>query len=515
MKPLYVTALFALLCACPTAGSAAPPSRPVEQPTRTISIFVNGQQVGEDTPAVVRDGRLLVPLRAIFEALAVAVTRSGDTLTARLPVGTLSLTVGSERARIDDRVVTLEAPIVEVDGTTYGPLSLLKAAFGANATYDQHGTKVEIVSALIGRTTGGAEQRAGGGTTVNGTIAAIDALSAPPSITVTLGAESRTISLNSDARITIQDVTVHSQVKSTLDQLRVGDRVAVLLAADGRVVEVDGFYSSDSGTLSAVSPIAVVMANGKVVQPGRTTDISLNGSSAVLADLHVGDYVTVRRNPETGEIRQIIASRTVTGPPTAAPVAADVKITAFTISVSRPLRAGESFDITLQGTPHGHASYDIGDYLSALPMREETAGTYVAQFTIPDRFNVAQVPIFGHLSVGSSEARRAEAATTLSAATVPPQIPEVAPPPGQVVDNPRPSIYATFVAPSQLAIVPASINLSLNGHDVTSAATRTASFIAYTPGVDIPDGDVRVVVRVTDAAGNTTTRSWTFTIKTR
>ena len=47
---------------------------------------------------------------------------------------------------------------------------------------------------------------------------------------------------------------------------------------------------------------------------------------------------------------------------------------------------------------------------------------------------------------------------------------------------------------------------------MTSAATRTSSFITYRPGVDLPRGEVDVTVKVTDAAGNTASRSWTFTI---
>jgi hypothetical protein len=256
----------------------------------------------------------------------------------------------------------------------------------------------------------------------------------------------------------------------------------------------------------------VVLQSGKVIQPGRSSDITLNGASAAPGDLRVGDFVTVRRNPETGEIRQIIASRAVSATPTQQPVAANVAVKSFSISATRPLRAGESFDVVLEGTPGGRASFDIGDYVADVEMHEAVSGTYRGSFTIPDRFNVTQVPIYGHLRVGASSAPRTEASSTLSAATIPPQIPEVAPPPGETVNNVRPSIYATFVAPSAIAINASSVTLIVNGHDVTSSATRTATFITYRPGVDLPRGDVQVTVKVADAAGNTASRSWTFSI---
>ena len=496
------------------AAAAAAPSPPpaVESPIRSIALVVNGAVVQTDTPPRVEEGRLLVPLRAVLDSLALAVTREGSSISIRLPAGTVALTVGSNHVGVDGKDYALDAPVLEFNGSTYAPLQLFKVALGANANYDQRGAKVTIVSALIGRAAGAEEQRSDGGTTLNGTLAAIDTNSAPPALTVTLGAQTRTISVNSDARVSVEDVTVHSQVKAQLSDLRVGDRVAIRLTKDGRVVDIADFYSSDSGTLSAVSPIAVVLQSGKVVQPGRGSDITLNGAAATLADLHVGDFVTVRRNPETGEIRQIIASRAASATPTQQPAAVDVAVKSFTITTTRPLRAGESFDAILIGTPGGHADFDIGDYVQGIDMRETAPGTYRGSFTIPDRFNVTQVPIYGHLHIGAGSAPRAEATTTLSAATLPPQIPEVAPPPGEAVNNVRPSIYATFVAPSAIAINASSVTLIVNGHDVTSSATRTASFITYRPGADLPRGEVDVTVRVADAAGNTASRSWNFTI---
>jgi hypothetical protein len=50
---------------------------------------------------------------------------------------------------------------------------------------------------------------------------------------------------------------------------------------------------------------------------------------------------------------------------------------------------------------------------------------------------------------------------------------------------------------------------------VTGSSTRSSSFITYAPGIDYPDGPVTVTVRVSDAAGNASTRSWSFAIKTR
>ena len=490
---------------------------PVERPIRTIAVEVNGEPLASATPAQVIGGRVLVPLRDVFAALGLSLARAGQTITAQTPTGNVTFAVGTPNATINGKAVTLDSAVQDVAGTTYAPLGLIVAAFGAQAHFDQRGSRVEIVSSSLGRTSGAERQREGGGVDVQGVVSAIDSDSSPPSITVVRGGTSRTISLTSDAKIWTEDVTIHSQSRGALGDVRVGDAVHAILTRQGRVVAIFDYYRSTSGTITALSPSAIVLETGRVVLPTVATEITLNDAAAHFTDLRSGDYVTVRRNPESGELRSIVATRKLAGPPPVAPPkgapASNVAIANVSLSTERPLRAGENFDVILKGTPGGRAAFDIGDYLQNLQMRESAPGVYVGRFTIPDRFNLAQVPIYGKLSVGASSAPRTEAAQTLSATTTSPAIGEVAPPSGQTVNNIRPSIYATFNAPTEVEIDAASASLVVNGHDVTSSATRTNNFITYSPGVDLGQGPVTVVVRVSDAAGNTSTKSWTFTIK--
>jgi hypothetical protein len=498
--------------------AAAPRAEQIEKPVRTIAIEINGEVLSTGTPPRVVGGRLLVPLRDVFDALGIVVRREGSVISARLPTGSVSFTVGSYEATVDGRPVSLDTPVVDLDGTTFGPLKLLVAAFGAEANYDQKEERVEIVSAYIGRNNVAEQQRAGGGTDVQGVIAAVDADSQPPALTVVRGGTSRTISITSDAKIWTEDVTIHTQLKGDFSDIRVGDAVHAILSPDGRVVSVFDFYKSTSGTLTAIAPTAFVLENGRVVTPAATTEISLNSAAAKVTDLRVGDFVTVRSNPESGELRAIVATRPLSADVTPSPqpgTPAPTKIQSVDLSVDRPLRAGETFDVVLRGTPGGHATFDIGDYLTGLEMKEQSPGVYTGSYTIPDRFNITQVPVYGRLSVGGNDAPRAEATQTLSAATTPPAIGEVAPPQGQTVNNTRPSIFATYAAPTEIAINPSSVTIVVNGHDVTSSATRSTGFITYSPGVDIPEGPVNVVVRVSDAAGNTATKTWTFTIRAK
>jgi hypothetical protein len=123
--------------------------------------------------------------------------------------------------------------------------------------------------------------------------------------------------------------------------------------------------------------------------------------------------------------------------------------------------------------------------------------------------NFARAPIFGRLNVHGSDAPQAESSATVTVATEPPSIVDFAPDNGSTVNSSRPSIYATF-ASGTVEVNASSEKLEVNGHDVTSSSTRTRRFIHYTPGVDFAQGPVRVTVTVSDDAGNTARKSWTF-----
>ena len=514
-----------VICFCVQSAMASarpvPVSRetPAEKLVRPIAIIVNDTPLDTDTPPRVIGGRVLLPMRDVFGALGIAIERDGDRISAKLPTGSVSVSVGSMYATVNGKSVSLGTQVLEVKDAVYVPLELLIVAFGVQASYDQRGAKVDIVSDYVGRQSGAEQARADGGSDVQGVISAIDGDSVPPSLTVVRGGTSRSISITSDAKIWTEDVTIHSQIRGQLTDVRVGDAVHAILQHDGHVISVFDFYKSTSGAVAAVSPSALVLESGHVVTPSGNTEIQLNSLDAKLGDLHPGDFVTVRSNPESGELRQIVASRTLAAQAaTATPqpgTPGPATIASVTTTLTRPLRVGESFDVTMHATAGGHASFDIGDVLTDQPMRESSPGIYTAHFTVPDRFNVTQLPVYAKLTVGASSAPRTQAPQTLSAATTPPAIGEVEPSSGQTVNNTRPSIYATYSAPTDIPINQSSITLEVNGHDVTSSSLRTTTFVNYSPGVDLPSGPVTVTVRVSDSAGNFATKTWTFTIQTR
>jgi hypothetical protein len=522
-RSLAAAVIAGLLAGAGPLDAAVPTPQPKATPGRlpavetSIAMAVNGEELPRDpAPRIVGKGggTIVVPVVKIFSALGIAVQRTGDVIVASAPGKRIVLHVGSAQAEIDGQPVTMEQPATRIDGTTYVPLRFVADSLGAQVTFNARASRVEVVSSLVGRNPG-LEQRSDGGTSqIVGTVSAVDLNSAPPSITLERGPDVRTIALTSDAKVELQDVVARTSTTGVLADVHPGDAASVLILRNGHVESVIVRYASRSGTIAAVSPTQFVLNTGFILSPDKSTVITLDGAPAALTDLAVGDTVVVRLNPDTNEKREIIVSRLAMTPPApGASAAPGPTVTSLTIAAPKPeMRAGDAFDVTLRGTPGGRATYDIGAYVVAQPMTETAPGTYTAHYVVPEGVNFGQTPVFGRVSVDGVASPRIAAATSIAVSNTSPQIVDIAPTGGQSVNNNRPSIYATFRSPVDVGINSSSVTIGVNGLDVTSAATRTDQFVTYSPGVPLADGPVTVVVRVSDRAGNTQTRSWSFTI---
>jgi hypothetical protein len=131
-----------------TGSSIAPTSPAATQPpfSDEIIVIVNGEAIVFDQPPIIENGRTLVPLRAIFEALGARVEwdaklqivyadRSDVSVT--LPIGSTTMYRGFEE-------VTLDVPAKIVGGRTLVPARAVAESFGADVTWDQSTRTVTI-----------------------------------------------------------------------------------------------------------------------------------------------------------------------------------------------------------------------------------------------------------------------------------------------------------------------------------------------------------------------------------
>ncbi len=499
-----------ILAALLLVGALGLAPRPVPSGPPPIAIVINGVVLPLQPPPVVRRDLLYVPVRRTIEALGLAFERRGRLISTEVGAQTVSLTMGSRVAHVDGRPVLLDAAPFEIHDVLYAPLRFFTDVLGAQARFDRKTRTVTIVAQLVGRASSGIAQD-GSGVERFGTVTAVDVDSDPPTLTLSVNASVRTISISRNALVEMHDVDANVTVPGELADIRPGDFARVFTSKAGHVTRVVDAFGSHNGAIAAVAGDRFVLADGHVIVPSRTTQISLNGVPAQIGDLQVGDRVTVRYNVETNEVRSILVSRSVAQ---ASPSDGGPRIASVTLGADHPLRARDRVRVTLRGTPGGAATFDIGPYVRNIAMSGGADGVYAGSYTLPNGVNFTDVPIIGHLRVGAADAPDAQAPTMLSAASSPPGIADFAPSAGAVVNSDRPAIYATFVADA-VPVNPSSIMLRVNGHDVTAECVRTASYIQYMPAHAYRNGPVKVVVRVADRAGNVTTRSWSFTIRTR
>lgn len=109
-----------------------------------VKVTVNGTVLNE--PPRLVDGRVLVPLRAIFEAVGAKVNFAGGVIEANGRGHKVVLKLGDNQATVDGRPVTLDAPAQSFDGKTMVPLRFVATSFGAKVMWDPTTRLISIES---------------------------------------------------------------------------------------------------------------------------------------------------------------------------------------------------------------------------------------------------------------------------------------------------------------------------------------------------------------------------------
>ena len=291
-------------------------SAPALSQARPITISINGTAVSMNPPPRFANGVLLVPVRKTIEALGLTFERRGKNITTQAGSKTVLLTVGSRTAQIDGQNVPLGTPVVEIDNVLYAPLRFFTGVLGAQAQYDKKTNSVTISSQLVGKSAAGMVS-SGGQIVRFGSVAAVDVLSDPPTLTLGYNATIKTIPISRNAIIEMQDVNANVATPGELGDVRPGDFARVEMKKNGSVERVVDAFGSRSGRIAAVAGNQFVLDDGHVIGAGRTTEIALNGKAASFSDLLPGDVVSIRYNVESNEVREILASRSVAAAPAA------------------------------------------------------------------------------------------------------------------------------------------------------------------------------------------------------
>lgn len=112
-----------------------------------ISVYVNGRKVAfADVKPENINGRVLVPLRTISNELGAEVLYNEDTKQIDIIKGEkkIQLTLGAAEGRVDDEVLTLDAPPMVIEGRTMVPVRFISENMDAFIEWDEIAKSVHI-----------------------------------------------------------------------------------------------------------------------------------------------------------------------------------------------------------------------------------------------------------------------------------------------------------------------------------------------------------------------------------
>ncbi|RJQ31962.1 MAG: copper amine oxidase N-terminal domain-containing protein [Peptococcaceae bacterium] len=113
-----------------------------------IKVFCDGLKIVFDVPPVIKEGRTLVPVRALTEALGATVDWNAETRVVTIIKGdiTVVLTIDDEIAVVNGREVPLDVPAGIENSRTVVPLRFVSETFDLKVQYYAEGGIVTINS---------------------------------------------------------------------------------------------------------------------------------------------------------------------------------------------------------------------------------------------------------------------------------------------------------------------------------------------------------------------------------
>ena len=122
------------------------------RPDSEIAVNLNGEWMQFDVDPILLNDRTMVPFRAIFEALGCTVTWDDENQTAigNRNGATIKLPIGSEKVSVSGKYVVLDQPAVLKDGRTLVPLRFVAEALGAQVKWTDSTQTVSIIASVPG-----------------------------------------------------------------------------------------------------------------------------------------------------------------------------------------------------------------------------------------------------------------------------------------------------------------------------------------------------------------------------
>ena len=111
---------------------------PTSFASEEISVKINGETLIFDVPPQIVDGRTMVPMRTIFEALGASIEWYGETKTiiAKKADKTIKTTIGEKEISINEKITEMDVAPVIINSRTLVPARFVAEALGAEVAWD-------------------------------------------------------------------------------------------------------------------------------------------------------------------------------------------------------------------------------------------------------------------------------------------------------------------------------------------------------------------------------------------
>lgn len=256
-----------------------------------IRVTIDGDAVSmQDAHAVMLNDRVMVPVRGVFEHMNASVdwNPNSQIVTAKHRSTTISLPINSYTAMVNDRTVNLDSPAVIHNGRTMVPLRFISEALGADVKWDARARNVLITSDMMADNTGttgvgtGNTGNTGGGNNSDlpmymlsaGTVIPFTLDKALNSKTANVG-DTFTAMIDTKNDAHYQDMPKGTVLEGRVDVARAkdGDTPGVLGLEFDRVRLPNGNVYPISGALIGLDSKSVENLNGRLTaKPGSRND---------------------------------------------------------------------------------------------------------------------------------------------------------------------------------------------------------------------------------------------------
>ncbi|HLW46420.1 MAG TPA: stalk domain-containing protein [bacterium] len=282
-----------------------------------IRVFIDGRPVAFDVPPAINQGRVLVPLRGIFEQMGATVDY--DAATQHI-VGirggqTVELTVGSRQARVNNSPVLLDVPAFTINGRTMVPLRFISESLGAGVQWVAANETI-LISSSGGVPTAAVPPVVPSGE-VTGRLMAVTT-GQSPQVVVRANGQDYTYAVTPQTTIFRVNGDNNAGGSAPLGALHAGDRVVVDASGDQATKITATYRTVPAGRIAHVSPGSrtVTLANGSTYTVLPDAVITLNGQNTDFSALQNGRVARFSVVQGTNQAYEVV----VTTPSTAAPV---------------------------------------------------------------------------------------------------------------------------------------------------------------------------------------------------